>query len=75
MIRLLLLLVVIAVIIYLLIKLFRKRISNESVVTHTDDMVRCHYCGTHLPKGECVVHEGNCYCTEAHKRAHLDKSQ
>lgn len=71
----LLLLVVIAAIIYVLVKFFRKRLNNETPALHTEDMVRCLYCGTHLPKGECVVDEGNTYCSEAHKRAHLDKSR
>lgn len=74
----LLLLVAIAIVVYLLIKSFRRRLDNEnasakSAKDKVEDMVRCSYCGTHLPKTECVVHADKYYCTEAHKRAHLDQ--
>ncbi len=72
----LLLLVAIAIVIYLLVKFFRQRLGHENAPDQAvQDMVRCSYCGTHLPKAECVVHAGQCYCTEAHKRAHLDQPE
>ena len=66
----LLLLGVIAVIVYLLIKSFSKRMSAEDVPTKAEDMVRCIHCGVHLPKGECIMAEGKCYCSAAHRRAY-----
>ena len=72
----LLLLIAIAIVIYLLLKSFRRRLGREDApVQAAQDMVRCSYCGTHLPKAECVVHAGQCYCTEAHKRAHLGQPE
>ena len=71
----LLLLVVIAAVIYLLIKSFRKRTNGEDVSVKAEDMVRCAHCGTHLPKGECVMANGNFYCSEAHRRAHADNPE
>ena len=71
----LLLLIIIAVVIYLLIKFFRKRIDKEEAPLRTEDMVRCAFCGTHLPKSECVSCDGNCYCSEAHRRAHIGKPE
>ena len=71
----LLFLVVIAVVVYLLIKYFSKRISDNKVSSKAEDMVRCTYCGVHLPKGECIMADGNSYCSEAHRRAQAEKSQ
>ena len=71
----LLLLIAIAAVIYLLIKSFRKRIDSENITTKTEDMVRCAHCGTHLPKGECIMANDHCYCSEAHRRAHTDQAK
>ena len=72
----LLLLVAIAIVIYLLVKYFRQRLGRENTPDKTaQDMVRCSYCGTHLPQAECVVHADKCYCSETHKRAHLDQPE
>ena len=72
----LLLLVAIAIVIYLLVKSFRQRLgSKDAPAKPVEDMVRCSYCGTHLPQAECVVHADKYYCTEAHKRAHLDQPE
>ena len=68
----LLLLGVVAAVIYLLIKSFRKRMNSEDVSVKVEDMVCCAHCGTHLPKGECVMADGNFYCGEAHRREHAD---
>lgn len=66
---------VIAVVVYLLIKSFSKRMSNEVGSMKAEDMVRCIHCGVHLPKGECVMADGNAYCSEAHQRAHAGKPE
>ena len=72
----LLLLVAIAIVIYLLVKSFRQRLGSKNAPDKAaQDMVRCSYCGTHLPQAECVVHADKYYCTEAHKRAHLDQPE
>ena len=71
----LLLLIAIAVVIYLLIKSFRKRVGSEHITTKTEDMVRCAHCGTHTPKGECIMANGHSYCSEAHRRAHTDQTR
>lgn len=72
----LLLLVAIVFVVYLLIKSFRRGLGDKvAPAKPVEDMMRCSYCGTHLPKAECVIHAGQCYCSEAHKRAHLDQSE
>ena len=30
------------------------------------DMVKCDHCGTHLPKAEALVHQGQFFCSKAH---------
>ena len=72
--RLLLLGIIVAVV-YLLIKAYRKRMSDKDGPIKAEDMVRCIHCGMHLPKGECVMADGNCYCSEAHRRAHADQPE
>lgn len=69
----LLFLVVIAVVVYLLIRYFSRRISDNNVSSKAEDMVRCIHCGMHLPRSECVTGDGNTYCSEAHRRAHAGK--
>ena len=71
----LLLLIVIAVVVYLLFKSFRKRLDSKNAPAKTEDMVRCAHCGTHLPKGECIMADGNIYCGEAHRRAHTGQTK
>lgn len=37
---------------------------------YTEDMVRCIYCGVHLPRSESIMSGGKFYCCEAHRLAH-----
>ncbi len=71
--RLLFIIAVVAVV-YLLLKSFRRRGQVESDAAappgRAEDMVRCIYCGVHLPKSESLLAEGKYYCCEAHRRAH-----
>lgn len=66
---------VIVVVVYLLISYFSKRTRDTESPVKAEDMVRCAHCGVHLPKGECVVADGDCYCSEAHRRAHADQPE
>ncbi|MDH4234725.1 MAG: PP0621 family protein [Gallionella sp.] len=65
----LLLLVAIVVVVYLLIRSFRKNAprKDEPVV---EKMVRCAHCGVHLPKGESVQADGEFFCSVEHRDAH-----
>jgi len=36
-----------------------------------EDMVRCVYCGVHLPKSESLTSEEKIFCSEEHRRLHL----
>jgi len=72
----LLLLAVIAVVVYWLLKSYRKQMpEDEAASRQAEDMVRCAHCGVHLPVQECVLAGGEYYCSEAHRRAHMDKPE
>jgi uncharacterized protein len=36
----------------------------------TEDMVRCDYCGVHLPRSESHAGSGKFFCSEEHLRLH-----
>ena len=65
----LLLIIAIAVVVYLLIRSFRKQAPKQDVTT-TEDMVRCAYCGVHLPKGESIQADGQIFCGTEHRDAY-----
>lgn len=82
--RLLLIVVVVAVVFWLF-NSYRKRLPKEGVPGEempgeempgqAEDMVRCVHCGVHLPKRESVLAGGKYYCSEAHRRIHVDKPE
>ena len=65
----LLLIIAIAAVIYLLIRSYRKQAPKQEKTT-AEDMVRCAYCGVHLPKGESLQADGQFFCGEEHRDAH-----
>jgi uncharacterized protein len=66
------LLVAIAIVVYLLIKSYRKNMPRQDDIHKavTEDMVRCAKCGVHLPKGESILAEGNYFCCVEHRNAY-----
>lgn len=73
--RLIFIIAVVAIV-YLLLKSYRKRVIGQGPDSGTqqagraEDMVRCIYCGVHLPKSEAILADGRHYCCEAHRSAH-----
>lgn len=65
----LLLLVVIAAVVYLLIRSYRRRGETPQNEAITEDMVSCAHCGVHLPRSESVVADGRSYCSAEHRDA------
>ena len=65
----LLFLIAIAALVYLLFRLYRKKLSakKDDVI---EDMVRCAQCGMHLPKGESIRAGGRDFCSEEHRVAY-----
>ena len=45
----------------------RERSSLEG-----EDMVRCLHCGVHLPRSESIASEGKFFCSDEHRRLHLE---
>jgi len=60
--------IAVAVVVYLLIKSFRRNTPQQDQ-TVTEDMVRCLQCGVHVPKGESVQDQGQNFCCAAHRDA------
>lgn len=65
----LLLLIAIVVVIFLLLKSYRKNAPRQDK-TITDDMVRCAQCGLHLPKSESVQADEHFFCCAEHRDAY-----
>lgn len=70
--RLLFLLAVI-IVVYLLLKSYRRQSPKQDAPTKAEEMVRCAQCGVHLPKSESILAGGNFYCSDAHRREHNSK--
>lgn len=65
----LLLLVAIVVVVFLLIRFYRKNTPQQDMAV-TEDMVRCAHCGVHLPEGESIQADGNFFCSAEHRDAY-----
>jgi uncharacterized protein len=63
------LVVAVAVVVYLLLKSFRRNTPESSRATVTEDMVRCLQCGVHLPKSESLQENEQIFCCAAHRDA------
>lgn len=63
------LLIAIAVVVYLLIKSYRKNAPPQDQPV-AEDMVRCAHCGVHLPKGESILADGHFFCCAEHRDAY-----
>jgi uncharacterized protein len=69
----LLFLLAVVVLVYLLLKSFRRKASKQDAAAPVEDMVRCAKCGVHMPKSESILADGNFYCSDAHRREHTSK--
>jgi len=65
----LLLLIAIAVVVYLLVKSYRRDVPRQDKSV-AEDMVRCAHCGVHLPKSESIMAGGQFFCGVAHRDAY-----
>ena len=64
-------LIAIAAAVYLLIKSFRNNNAPKQDDAVAEDMLRCTYCGVHLPKSESIQAQGQTFCSPAHRDACL----
>ena len=61
--------IVIALIIYLVIQIFKRWAANKSSITSSrqeKEMVRCHVCQLHIPADEALEKEGLFFCSQEH---------
>ena len=67
-------LIVIALIIYLLIQIFKRWAANknsasseqQNSATNSTSMVQCKICQLHIPENEALQKDGEYYCSQAH---------
>lgn len=63
-------LIVIALIIYLSLKIFKRWAANKKNQTQQKtlekDMVRCEICQLHVPENEALQQNGKYYCSQKH---------
>jgi uncharacterized protein len=69
----LLFLLAVVIVVYLLLKSYRKQPPKQDVSAPAEDMVRCAQCGVHLPRSESILAGGNFYCSDEHRRQHTSK--
>lgn len=71
-------LIVIALIIYLLLRIYKRWAANKNIHSKKEDrsikeniMVRCSICQLHVPQNEALEKNGEFYCSQKH----LDEKQ
>lgn len=72
--------VLIAVLVFWAIRSYRRGLKKrqeetqkESPSIESEDMVRCTHCGVHLPKSESILSEDKFFCSDEHRRLHLQR--
>jgi uncharacterized protein len=69
----LLFLLAVVVVVFLLLRSYRRQAPKQDASAPAEEMVRCVQCGVHLPKSESILAGGNFYCSDAHRREHTSK--
>ena len=49
----------------------RQEAQKPPLSVEGEDMVRCVHCGVHLPRSESVLAGGEIFCSEEHRRLHV----
>lgn len=64
------LILIVAYIVYRLVRGYASRLSKGSPdkAISGEDMVRCNYCGVHLPRSESLLSNEKFFCCEDHRR-------
>ncbi|MCE7914364.1 MAG: hypothetical protein DYH15_06670 [Nitrosomonas sp. PRO4] len=71
----LILYIIIAILIYWLIKNRKqKHAKNETPIDPIEDMVSCKHCGIHLPKSEAIYDSNQYFCCKEHCIQHTNSS-
>lgn len=67
--------IIIALIIYLVIQIFRRWVANKKTAApHLEEtkMVRCKVCQLHIPENEALQQAGEFYCSQEHLEENQD---
>lgn len=68
------LLLILGVIAYAIFKSYARRSqrhkSGDNQVKSNEDMVKCAYCGVHMPISESTLSKGNYFCSNEHRLMH-----
>ena len=69
-----LLVVIVFAAVYFIVRGYARALAGQRaegpLPDKTEDMVRCAYCGVHLPRGESVSKRELTFCSEEHQRLH-----
>lgn len=64
-----LLLVIIALVVYTLIKRYQKSLQSPTAkLRPAEDMVRCAHCHVNLPRSDALTTQGEFFCTSEHQQ-------
>jgi uncharacterized protein len=68
------LLLVLGIVAYAIYKNYGRRSLREDQREHqvksNEDMVKCAYCGVHMPVSESTLSKGNYFCSNEHRLMH-----
>ncbi len=68
------LLLILGIIAYAIFKSYlrrgQQREGYENQVKSNEDMVKCAYCGVHMPVSESTLSKGNYFCSNEHRLLH-----
>lgn len=62
--------ILLAVIVFIVYSLAKKRPPKTSTPRAREDMVRCAHCGLHQPRSESIASGGLYFCCEEHRNQH-----
>ena len=69
----LLFLLAVAIVVYLLLKSYRRQEPRQDQSQASEEMVRCEQCGVHLPRSESFLAGGKFFCSDEHRRQYNAK--
>ena len=61
-------LLAVAIVVYLLLKSYRRQEPRQDQSQASEEMVRCEQCGVHLPRSESFLAGGKFFCSDEHRR-------
>ena len=68
------LLLILGIVAYAILKSYarrdQRRENHDNPVKSNEDMVKCSYCGVHMPISESTLSKGNYFCSNEHRLMH-----